>query len=99
MTNKILTFDEMSASLQDKMQELGFSKITIESVSVPCSQNFIISFEVEDGWNIDVLNHVEVVFSPCDEETKAGYHRFDGYHIDVWGQGKDWKIFSDTDFI
>ncbi|KUJ60301.1 hypothetical protein AR687_18540 [Flavobacteriaceae bacterium CRH] len=99
ISNEILNLNKMSPLLKEKMEHLGFYRITFSDISNPCASKRIISFEVFEDWNIDTLNKVEVVYSPCDIETKKGYHWFDGRHIDVWGQGNNWKIISDTDSI
>jgi hypothetical protein len=62
-------------------------------------KNIDFFFNVWEGWNQDKLNNVEIIYSPCDSQTKMGFHSFDGSNIDILGAGGNWKILSDTDFI
>ena len=96
--NKSMDLDDVSEELREKMKDLGFRSFRFESIS-NCSKKYRFFFNVVEGWNLDDLNYIEIIFSPCDNETKKGFHSFDGNHIDILGAGGDWKILSDTDFI
>lgn len=96
--NKSMDLDDVSYILRNKMEDLGFRSFRFESIN-NCSKKYRFFFNVWEGWNLDNLNHIEIIYSPCDKETKKGFHSFDGIHIDVFGAGEDWKILSDTDFI
>ena len=96
--NKAMDLDDVSDELSEKMEDLGFRSFRFES-SNNCNEKYRFSFIAWEDWNTDNLNYVEIIYSPCDSETKKGFHSFDGGHIDVFGAGGDWKILSDTDFI
>lgn len=96
--NKEMDLDDVSEELREKMEDLGFRSFRIEEVN-NCDQKFRFFFNVGEGWNQENLNHVELIYSPCDKETEKGFHSFDGKHIDILGAGGNWKILSDTDFI
>ena len=98
IANYELDLDEVSNELKEKMQKLGFQSFRYEFTN-DCSDKYIFYFIALEDWNTDDLNHVEVIYSPCDSETRKGFHSFDGGHIDVFGAGENWKILSDTDFI
>ena len=96
--NKAMDLDDVSDQLREKMEDLGFRSFRFESIN-NCSKKYRFFFIAWDDWNTDNLNYVEIIYSPCDSETKNGFHSFDASHIDVFGVGGDWKILSDTDFI
>jgi hypothetical protein len=96
--NKAMDLDDVSDQLREKMEDLGFRSFRFESIN-RCNKKYRFYFIACDGWNTDNLNYVEIIYSPCDSETKKGFHSFDASHIDVFGAGGDWKILSDTDFI
>jgi hypothetical protein len=96
--NKAMDLDDVSYELRDKMEDLGFRSFRFESIN-NCYKKYRFFFNVWEDWNLDNLNYVEIIYSPCDSETKKGFHSFDGGHIDILGAGGDWKILSDTDFI
>ena len=96
--NKTMDLDDVSYELREKMEDLGFRSFSFEP-SKNCNKKYSFSFIAWEDWNTDNLNYVEIIYSPCDLETKKGFHSFDGGHIDVFGAGGDWKILSDTDFI
>jgi hypothetical protein len=84
--------------LKAKMQQLGFRSVEINFDRNECKKHSFI-FNVEENWNIEKLGTVQLIFSPCDVETRNEFHSFDGFHIDVFGLGNNWKILSDTDFV
>ena len=96
--NKSMDLEDVSDELKEKMEDLGFRSFSFEP-SKNCNKKYSFSFIVWEDWNADNLNYVEIIYSPCDTETKKGFHSFDGGHIDIVGAGGDWKILSDTDFI
>lgn len=96
--NNSIDLDDVSEELQTKMEALGFKSFRFELIE-NCSEKYRIYYTVWENWNINHLNNVEIIYSPCDEETKEGFHSFDGNHIDIFGAGGNWKILSDTDFI
>ncbi len=98
LANNSMNLDDVSVELRAKMERLGFKSFRIETTG-NCAEKYRIYYTVWENWNINNLNNVEIVYSPCDEETKEGFHSFDGNHIDVFGAGGNWKIISDTDFI
>lgn len=91
---------EFPNSLKNKLEELGIDSISYLKIEDEnCESKHIIELNVIENWNIKVLNNVKLIYSPCDKNTKLNFHSFDGYHIDVYGQGENWLIISDTDFI
>ncbi|WP_298143777.1 hypothetical protein [Flavobacterium sp.] len=98
ISNKEMDLDDLSDELRERMEDLGFRSFRYESNS-NCSKKYRFSFIAWEDWNTDNLNHVEIIYSPCDPETEKGFHTSDGFHIDIIGAGGDWKILSDTDFI
>lgn len=98
MPNKAMALDDVSDELREKMKDLGFRSFRFESIN-NCNKKYRFFFIAWEDWNTNNLNYVEIIYSPCDSETKKGFHSFDASHIDVFGAGGDWKILSDTDFI
>ncbi len=96
--NKAMDLDDVSDELREKMEDLGFRSFSFEPIK-NCNKKYSFSFIAWEDWNTDNLNYVEIIYSPCDSETKKGFHSFDGGHIDIVGAEGDWKILSDTDFI
>ncbi|UOK41629.1 MULTISPECIES: hypothetical protein [Flavobacterium] len=96
--NNAMDLDDVDYELREKMEDLGFRSFRFETLD-NCSQKYSFIFIVWEDWNVDTLNYVEIIYSPCDNETKKGFHSFDGSHIDTFGVGGNWKIYSDTDFI
>ena len=93
-----MDLDDVSYELREKMEDLGFRSFSFEPIK-NCNKKYSFSFIAWEDWNTDNLNYVEIIYSPCDSETKKGFQSFDGGHIDIFGAGGDWKILSDTDFI
>ncbi len=96
--NKSMDLDDVDYELREKMEVLGFRSFRFETIE-NCNKKYQFFFTVWKDWNVDNLNHVEIIYSPCDNETKIEFHSFDGGHIDIYGAGGNWKILSDTDFI
>ena len=86
--------------LKSKLEKLGIKSFSlIKNTKNNCKEKNIIELNISENWNIEILNNVKLIYSPCNEETKLNYHSYYGNHIDTWGQGQNWFIFSDTDFI
>ena len=89
----------------DKQTNVALKKLGIGSVEIThnpngnCDKKYWITFIVIDDWNIGSLRVVQLVYAPCDKSAIKDYHYYDGYHQDFWGQGENWFIYSDTDFI
>ena len=91
---------EFPEDLKTKLEKLGVGSVNyFKTTENNCSKEYTIELNIGEDWNIETLNNVKIIYSPCDENTKLNYHTFDGYHIDSWGQGNNWLILSDTDFI
>jgi|LakMenE18May11ns_1017448.scaffolds.fasta_scaffold9732109_2 hypothetical protein len=90
---------EVSQKYNEKLDEIGIENIEISfDEELNCSEKITYTFNVKSGYNIRTLNVVKIIYSPCDEQTEKDYHR-NSYHIDINGEGNNWLIFSDTDFI
>lgn len=96
--NNAMDLDDVSDQLKENMEDLGFRSFRFESIN-NCNKKYRFFFIAWEDWNTDNLNNVEIIYSPCNSETKKGFHSFDASHIDVFGAGGDWKILSDTDFM
>ncbi len=89
----------VSEKYQEQLEEIGIENVEISSdEDLQCSEKLIFTFNVKSGYNIRTLRVVQIIYSPCDEQTKKGYHS-NSNHIDVIGEGNNWYIFSDTDFM
>ena len=94
---------ELSKKVTEEYQE-QFDEIGIESVEISsdeelnCAEKVTFKFNVNSGYNIRKLNSVQIIYSPCDKQTEKNFHQNSG-HIDVNGEGNNWLILSDTDFI
>ncbi len=96
-SNEKILIKQLSTEAQKIANELGIMSIEITNYN-NCDENSI-TFNIEKGWNINKLNVVQFIFDSCKKETKKEKHRYDGNHMDVWGLGDNWIMFSDTDFI
>ncbi|MGV8995298.1 MAG: hypothetical protein ACOH1O_14455 [Flavobacterium sp.] len=84
---------------QEKLTELGIEKVEISyDEELKCAEKMSFKFNVNSGYNIRTLRTVQIIFSPCNEQTQKRFHINSG-HIDVNGEGNNWLIISDTDFI
>ena len=99
-TSKKTNFDinELSKKTENKLREIGIHGITIYELKGD-STTYEIMFNVAKNWNIEKLKVVRIRFSSNEKQTKKGYHFYDNYHIDIWGQGDGFYIISDTDLI
>lgn len=95
-----ISINKLPENLKYKLEKLGIDSFNlIKNSDSNCSENLIIELNVSEDWNVETLNNVKLIYSPCNKVTNLNYHYFDGNHIDIWGQGEKWLIFSDTDFI
>lgn len=95
-----IPISKLPEDLKNKLENLGIKSFSfIKESDNNCKEKHIIELNVNENWNIEELNNVKLIYSPCDEGTKLNHHFYDGNHIDTWGQGQNWLIFSDTDFI
>jgi hypothetical protein len=89
----------VSEKYREQLEEIGIENIEIScNEDLDCSEKLTFTFNVKSGYNIRTLRVVQIIYSPCDEQTKKGYHN-NSNTIDVIGEGNNWYIFSDTDFI
>lgn len=94
---------ELSKTVSIKYYET-LDKIGIENVEISfdedlhCSEKLSFTFNVKSGYNIRTLRVVQIIYSPCNEQTEKGYHSYSNL-TDTIGEGNNWLIFSDTDFI
>ena len=98
--NYNIPINKLPIILKNKLEKLGIDSINyIKIVDDNCKDKHIIELNIDKNWNVENLNNVKLIYSPCDENTKLNYHFYDGRHIDSWGQGGNWLILSDTDLI
>ena len=89
----------LSKQYQEQLDEIGIENIEISfDDDLECSEKLTFTFNVKSGYNVRKLRVVKIVYSPCNQTTIKGFHYNSG-HIDTIGQGGNWQIFSDTDFI
>ena len=89
----------VSEKYREQLDEIGIENVEISAdEDLDCSEKLTFTFNVKSGYNIRTLRVVQIIYSPCDSQTKKGYHS-NSSHIDVVGQGNNWYIFSDTAFI
>ena len=89
----------LSKQYQEQLDEIGIENLEISfDEELQCSEKLTFTFNVKSGYNIRTLGVVKIIYSPCDASTKKGFHYNSGL-IDTIGQGENWLIFSDTDFI
>ncbi len=107
--SKYLDFDEkpnltelskkISKEYQEKLNDMGIENLEISyNEELKCSEKIIFTFNVKSGYNIRKLRTVQIIFSPCNKQTKKGFYMNSG-QIDVNGEGNNWLILLDTDFI
>lgn len=101
INNQQTNWAELSKAVSEKyireLDELGIESVEISSARA-CSEKMRFTFNVKSGYNIRKLRTVQIIFSPCDVQTQKGFHMNSG-HIDINGEGNNWLILSDTDFI
>jgi hypothetical protein len=95
-----ISTNKLPEHLKSRLEKLGIKSFSlIKNTNNNCKEKNIIELNISKNWNIEILNNVKLIYFPCNEETKLNYHSYNGNHIDTWGQGQNWLIFSDTDFI
>lgn len=95
-----ISTNKLPEHLKSRLEKLGIKSFSlIKNTNNNCKEKNIIELNISKNWNIEILNNVKLIYFPCNEETKLNYHYYNGNHIDTWGQGQNWLIFSDTDFI
>lgn len=96
----IILVDSLNEQTKNVLEDLGIGSIEIESNPADnCRKKYWIILNVIDEWNIGTLRVVQLIYAPCDKKAEKNYHYYDGYHRNFWGQGDNWFIYSDTDFI
>jgi hypothetical protein len=96
----IIQVDSLNDDTKKTLTALGIGSIELaKNPNSNCDKDYWISLNVVYDWNIKKLRVVQLVYAPCDRNAEKNYHYFDGYHRDFWGQGGDWFIYSDGDFI
>jgi len=86
--------------IRDDLVDLGIESVELSPTIVSnCDKGYNITLNVVEDWNIGTLRVIQLIYAPCDKRAQKKYHSYDGYNIDIWGQGDNWFIFSDTDFI
>lgn len=96
----VIPIDSFNRSTTKMLKDLGIGSIEItNNPTENCDKNYCISLNVIENWNIGALRVVKLIYAPCDKKTVENFHYYDGYHRDSWGQGDNWLIYSDTDFM
>lgn len=96
----VVSIESLNEQSKKTLKELGVGSIEITRNSNDnCEKNYSIALNVIEDWNIRALRVVQLVFAPCEKNAEKYYHYFDGYHRDIWGQGGNWFIYSDTDLF
>ena len=94
--NQEIPVDDFKSDFKKIANGLGIKSVEINNYS-DCQENSIC-FNICKGWNIKTLNKVQFAFDPCSGLTKKGNHKNER-HLDFWGLGDKWLMFSDTDFM
>jgi hypothetical protein len=95
-----ISINKLPKDIKNKLEKLGIKSFSLIKISNNnCNEKHVLELNVFENWNVEILNNVKLIYSPCNEEAKLNYHSYKGNHIDTWGQGQNWFIFSDTDFI
>jgi len=96
----IIQVDSLNEKTKKTLTDLGIGSIELtNNPNANCDKNYWITLNVVDDWNIRTLRVVQLVYAPCDKNTEKNYHYSDGYHRDIWGQGDNWFIYTDTDLL
>lgn len=89
----------VSIEYQEKLEEIGIEDVEIYyNRELNCSEKTSYKFNVKTGYNIEKLRVIQIIYSPCDNRTQKGFHENSGL-MDFNGEGNNWLIFSDSDFI
>ena len=98
--NVILQAQNAPEDIRSLLESLGVGTLSFSTqVEEGCDGEYTLRLDIKDDGNLDELRVVTIFYDPCDDNTEKGKHYYDGYHIDIWGQGDGWGIFSDIDFI
>lgn len=98
--NLSIPVENLSDRNRQTLSLLGINRLELSiNPNRKCDKNYCITLNVTEGWNIETLGTVQLVYAPCDRQSEKNYHYYDGYHRDIWGQGSNWFIYSDTDYI
>lgn len=94
-----LELEDFHGQLKENLLELGIGKVEISGIIGCDEKNYSVAFHVTEGWNIETLRVVQLIYEPCNFNTKRDQKKHSSYraHQDFWGQGGDWFIYSDTD--
>ena len=94
-----LEVESFSGDIKENLLKLGIGSVEISGDIGPCDKNYNVIFHIVEGWNISTLRVVQLVYAPCNFNTKRDRNKHLNYinHQDFWGQGGDWFIYSDTD--
>lgn len=89
----------VSKEYRETLDDIGIENVEISyNEKSMCAEKVRYKFHVKSGYHVRILRVVQIIYSPCDEQTRKGFHENHG-HIDICGEGNNWLIFSDTDFI
>ena len=90
---------KISEDYEKQLDEIGIESLEISTQEdIKCSEILTFTFNVKSGYNVNKLRTVQIIYSPCNKETVKDYHS-NSNHIDINGEGNNWLIFSDTDYI
>ncbi|WP_298147529.1 hypothetical protein [Flavobacterium sp.] len=90
---------KVTKEYQQKLDAIGIESVEIScGEELDCVEKITFIFNVKSGYNVRKLNSVQIIYSPCDKKTIKKFHQSSG-HIDINGEGNNWLILSDTDFI
>ena len=96
----VIQLGSLSKPIQQDIKDIGIDGIVInKNPDDSCDVNYSISMNINKNWNVETLKFVQLRFEPCSKFTAKEYHFTDGYHVDFWGQGDNWYIASDTDWL
>jgi len=95
-----IKIDSLNDPTKDNLDELCVGSLEISpNTNCSCDKDYMITLNIIRGWNIRSLRVVQLIYAPCDKRAQEKHHSYDGSNIDIWGQGDNWFIFSDTDFM
>lgn len=90
---------KVTKEYQQKLDAIGIESVELScDEELDCIEKVTFKFKVKSGYNIKRLNNVQIIYSPCDEITEKNFHQSSG-QIDINGEGNNWLILSDSDFI
>jgi len=93
-------FDSLNKQTLEQLKGIGINSIVVsKNPNDTCNVDYVISLNINKNWNIKTLRFVQLRFAPCNKFAEKYHHFYDGYHVDFWGQGDNWYIASDTDWL